>query len=280
MDPVVSKSGKPTLGFVFGAVGAYVVAMALAGAYREGEILDVLISLLLPPLVMFVVYRGSGKRVAFCVASLLIAGTLFDLSPALGISRAGVSLVLMAITSALIPLAVDLLVIDMGGRIDVAQPLARMAQIAFVLAVVPLSGWKLWHTHHAILKEDERLVGELAAHITAQGNALVVDRLDAKTSDRALRRLAIRMKDRTYPLSDADVETVRETRTVRKVTNGHGTQETQVTREQEDRLRLILQLQGTGVPDDVVLFSHRGPVTIAEARVWLNKSGSSEDGGS
>lgn len=274
MQPVEYRSGKPVLGFAFGVVAAYVVAMALAGAYREGEILVVLTSLLLPPLVLFVVYRGSEKRFVFCVVSLVIAGALFDLSPTFGVSRAGLSLVLMTIGSMAAPLLVDLLVIDMGRQIHVGRPLAITAQAAFVLAFFPLAGWKLWHAHETILKEDRRLVGELAAHISAQGNALVVDKLDAKTSDRALRRLAIRMKDRTYPLSDADVESVRETRTVRRTTNAHGTQQTQVTREQEDRLRLILKLQGTGIPDDVVLFSHRGPLTIFEAKVPLTKNGS------
>ena len=62
---------------------------------------------------------------------------------------------------------------------------------------------------------------------------------------------------------------MRETRTVRKTTNAHGDQATtQITHEQEDRLRLILRLQGTGIPDEVVLFSHRGPMQIAESKVW------------
>ena len=98
---------------------------------------------------------------------------------------------------------------------------------------------------------------------------LVVDKLDRKTGDRALRRLAIRTKDKVYPLADADVESVSETRTVRKTTNNaRGSEATEITRQQEDRMRLILKLQGTGIPEEVVLFSHRGPVMIAEAKVW------------
>lgn len=265
---------NPPAGMALGMIAAYVVATALAGAYRDSEILYVLISLALPPLVLFLVYQGSEKRFVFCVASLLISGLMFDLSPMVGVPRAGLSLVLMTIGSMAVPLIVDLLVIDTGRQIHVARPLARMAQVAFLLAVFPLAGWKLHTAHTAILMEDQRLVGELAAHITAQGNALVVDHLDANTRDRALRRLAIRTNDKTYPLSDADVESVRETRTVRKVTDARGTQATEVTRRQEDRMRLILKLQGTGIPDDVVLFSHRGPLTIAEATVPLNKNGS------
>jgi hypothetical protein len=263
-----SSKIKPLAGIVLGMVTAYVVAMALGGAYQESEILSVLASLTLPPLVLFFIYQGSEKRFVFCVASLLLSGAFFDFGPALGIPRAGLTLVLGTIAAMAVPVILDLLVIDMGRQIRVAPALARMAQVAFLVAVVPLAGWKLTSAHATIVREDGRLVGQLATHLWAEGDTLVVDPLDRKTADRALRRLAIRTKDKTYSLSDADVESVRETRTVRKTTNAHGSEATEVTREQEDRLRLILKLQGTGIPDEVVLFSHRGPLPIAEAKVW------------
>ena len=266
--------GKPLSGVTFGIVAAYVVAVALGGAFRESEMLDVLVSLALPPTVLYLVYQGSEKRFVFCVASLLVSGLCFVASPVLGIPRVGLSLVLMTIASMAVPVVVDLLAVDMGRQIHVARSLGHMAQIAFLLALFPLVGWKLWSAHATALNEDRTLVGELAAHLTAQGNSLVVDRLDAKTGDRALRRLSIRTNDKTYPLSDAAVESVRETRTVRKTTHAGGSEATEVTREQEERLRLILKLQGTGIPEDVVLFSHRGPLTIFEAKVPLGKGGS------
>jgi hypothetical protein len=268
MNGSTTSVGKPLAGVALGVVTAYVVGAALGGAYRESEIGGVLASLCLPPLVLFFVYRGSEKRFVFSVASLLLSGLFFDLAPALAVSRTGLSLVVTTIASVAFPLIVDLFVIDMGGRIRVAPSLARMAQVAFVIALFPLAGWKLAAAHATILKEDRRLVGELASHVWAEGDTLVVDPLDRKTADRALRRLAIRTKEKTYSLSDADVESVRETRTVRKTRNVHGSEATEVTREQEDRLRLILKLQGTGIPDEVVLFSHRGPLPIAEAKVW------------
>jgi hypothetical protein len=266
--------GKPVLAITFGVVTAYVVAVALGGAFRDSEMLDVLVSLVLPPSVLYLVYQGSEKRFVYCVASLLASGLCFGVSPSLGIPRAGLSLVLMTIGSTAIPVLIDLLAVDMGHQIHVARPLGHMAQIAFLLTLFPLVGWELWRAHDTALREDRRLVGELAAHLTAEGDSLVVDKLDAKTGDRALRRLAIRTKDKTYPLSDAALESVRETRTVRKTTHAGGTEATEVTREQEERLRLILKLQGTGIPEDVVLFSRRGPLTIYEAKVPLGKGGS------
>jgi hypothetical protein len=265
----LGSSGKLAAGgMLLGVFTAYAVAVALGGAFRESEMLDVLVSLTLPPLVLFFVYKTSPKRAVFCVASLLIAALCFDLSPTLGIARAGVNLVFLTVGALLAPVVVDLFAVDMGKQIHVTRPLAQLAQLAFLLAVFPFAGWKLTAAHSTIVKEDERLAWELASHLQAEGNLLVVDQLDRKTADRALRRLAIRTPGRTYPLSDADVESVRETRTVRKTTHAHGTDATEITRNQEDRLRLILKLQGTGIPDEVVIYSHRGPLPIAEARVW------------
>jgi hypothetical protein len=259
---------------LFGAVVASAVAVALAGGYREGEILIVLLSLTIPPLLLSLVYAGSEKRAVFCLGSLLIAALLFDLGPLLGLPRSGVYLVLPAVIAMAIPVTTDLLLIDMGTRLRVERRLARTVQLAFLLAVVPISFWSLVDAHHQVVSEDEKLDGELAARITPVGGALVVDRLDPKLRDRAQRRLAIRTRDKTYQLSDADVESVREERTVRRETALRGgTPGTQVTREQEERMRLILKLQGTGVPDDVVLFSHRGPLTIYEVKVSLARQG-------
>ncbi|MGH7899628.1 MAG: hypothetical protein ACREQQ_16865 [Candidatus Binatia bacterium] len=266
------KFSKSLAGLALGLLSAYFVSSALAGAYRDSEILNAALSLAIPPLALFFLYRGSEKRFVFCVAALLLSAILFDVSPSFGLPR-GLSLVLVIIASMAVPVIVDLCFIDMGRQIHVGH-IARLAQVAFLVALVPFAGWKLFSAHETILKEDQKLVGELAKNIRGRGNSLVVDKLDAKTSKRALQRLAIRTQDKVYPLSDADVESVRETRTVRKVTNTGGTEATEITREQEERMRLILQLQGTALPDDVVVVSQRGPLTIYEAKVAINKDGS------
>ena len=270
MNSTEQNLARSTGGVALGVLTGYVVAVALGGAYRESEMLDVLLLLAVPPTALFFVYRGSEKRFVFCVSSLLLAGIFFDLSPLLGVSRAGLSLVLMTIAATVLPVIVDLVVVDMGRQIEVTPQLARMAQIAFVVAILPLAGLKLVTAHRDIVKEDGRLVGELAPHVWVEGDdTLVLDPIDRKKADKVLRRLAIRTKQKTYFLSDADVETVRETRTVRRsTTKSTGNEATEITREQEDRLRLILKLQGTGIPDEIVLYSHRGPMAIAEAKVW------------
>src|SRR2546430_15508507 len=128
-DASGGRSISGAAGVGLGLVASYVVATALGGGYRESEILDVLVSLTLPPLVLFFVYQGSEKRFVFCVASLLIAATFFGLSPTFGVPRAGLSLVLMTIASTAAPVIVDLCFIDMGRQIHVGT-LARMTQVA------------------------------------------------------------------------------------------------------------------------------------------------------
>jgi hypothetical protein len=271
---------KRLLGPVFGAVVAYAVSLALSGAYRDGRIIDVLLSLALPPLVLFFVYEGSDKRAVFCLLSLFLSAILFDASPLLGVNRAGVNLVLTTIGAMALPVAMDLLFIDMGKRLRVDRLSGRLTGLAFALMVLPLAAWMLLNAHRTILSEDAELIDELAARMTSDtdGNSLVMDRLSEKLRDQAQRRVAIRSSGKTYQLSDADVESVREVRTIRKERNARGAAaETHVTKEQEDRMRLILRLQGTGLPDDVVIYSHRGPLTITEVTVPLQRPLTSED---
>lgn len=269
------SSAKLLVGSAFGGTVAYVVARALAGAYREGEIFDVLVALALPPFALFFVYKGSKKRLIYCLGSLLLAAVLFNLSAEMGIARARLTLFLSTMGAMAAPVLLDLVLVDMGQQLRLDPSATRLAQIAFFVSIFPFLGWTLKGAHETILREDRKLIGELASRITPEGDSLVVDRLDPKMRDRAQRRLAIRTNDKTYSLSDADIESVREERTVRRETNAGGrSPETKITKEQEERLRLILKLQGTGIPDDVVIYSHRGPLTIYEVKVLLNKHGS------
>jgi len=85
-------------------------------------------------------------------------------------------------------------------------------------------------------------------------------------------RIAIRTADKTYPLSDAEFQKETREYTVRQDSEKAGVRKSDVvTREAEERMRIILKLQGTDAPDDVVLFSHRGPMTIVEKKVALGR---------
>ena len=86
-------------------------------------------------------------------------------------------------------------------------------------------------------------------------------------------RIGIRTNDKTYPFSDAEFQKETREYTVRQDTEKLGVRKSDVvTREAEERMRIILKLQGTDAPDDIVIFSHRGPMTIIEKKVALGKA--------
>ena len=271
------KRFQIALSGAFGAVAAAVVALALGDAYREGEIGRVLLSLGLPPVVLFLVYARSDKRTVFTVASAMLGAALLLAVPRLGVPREGVALLLLTLAALLVPVCVDLLFVDRGKRIAFERPVAWLAEVAFVAAVVPLGAWSVLDAHSRILEEDAVLVTEVAGRISSapEGGAIVVDHLNPRLKERAQRRISIRTKDRTYELSDAESESVLSEYTVRKKTNTRGASRQELlTKEQEERMRLILKLQGTSIPDEVVVESRRGPLTIYEAKVALPERGS------
>jgi hypothetical protein len=82
------------------------------------------------------------------------------------------------------------------------------------------------------------------------------------------RLVSVRTKGKTYNLADAEVESVVEERTVRRQ-NRKQNQPAVVSRAQEERMRMILSLQGTPLPSDITLFSRRGPITTSEQTFTL-----------
>jgi hypothetical protein len=100
----------------------------------------------------------------------------------------------------------------------------------------------------------------------------VVREVDPRKRTMLVNRVAIRTKGQTYRLSDAEFQKEVREWTVRQDTERRGVRKSdKPTRWTEERMQVILKLQGTEVPDDVVLFSHRGPMTIVERRVAINK---------
>jgi len=141
--------------------------------------------------------------------------------------------------------------------------------VSFMTLVLPLTAFMLSQAHQRARSEDEDLLQEVAQKIRREQGTLVVSELDPSKRTRLANRIAIRSGDRTYRLSDADFEKEVREYTVRKDTDRRGVRTSDVSREAEERMRVILKLQGTELPNDVVLFSHRGPMTIVEKKVAL-----------
>src|SRR6185369_12597364 len=142
--------------------------------------------------------------------------------------------------------------------------------VSFVTLVLPLTALMLAQAHQRARTEDEDLLQEVAQKIRREEGTLVVGELDPKKRTMLQNRVAIRSGDQTYRLSDAEFQKEVREYTVRKDTEKRGVRTSDVpSRWAEERMQVILKLQGTELPNDVVLFSHRGPMTILEKRVDL-----------
>ena len=250
---------------VLGGLTAFLVALVLGTAYREGELAAAVIPLVLVPTLMFVLYEGTARRTTSCLFGVLLTAGILATTNELGLPWNGVLLVLASAAAVALPLVVDLVTVDLGKHIRLDRPVATVMATAFAIALVPLSGWRLMNAHHTIVEEDAQLVDTVASRIWPWEDSLIVYGLDPKLSERAQQRVSIRANGKTYPLADAEVESVVEEKIVRTRMRRRGPEK--VDKKQEERMRLILKLQGTGIPDDVVVYSRRGPLTISEAKV-------------
>lgn len=111
----------------------------------------------------------------------------------------------------------------------------------------------------------------MAQKIRREDGSLVLNEVDPRKQTMLENRVAIRSGDQTYRLADAEFQKETREYTVRHDTEHQGVRTSDVvTREAEERMRVILKLQGTEPPADVVVFSHRGPMTIVEKKVVLD----------
>jgi hypothetical protein len=120
------------------------------------------------------------------------------------------------------------------------------------------------------MKEDKALIQTVAQNISPQGTTLVFDQIDPRQKEKLTNLVSVRTREKTYRLADAEIETVIEHHPARRehrTPNQHAV----VSREQEDWMRIILNLQDAPLPEDIVLFSQRGPITISELTVSLDK---------
>jgi hypothetical protein len=268
--------GTFAVGLVFGAVTA--VSLALAGAviYADGSLGSVL-ALVGASAALALIYDESPKRWVLALYAALLVSTFIVLSTRL---RGGVDAMMVpavAVVAVALPIGFDLVLSDLGRHLRVNTRLGLGTVVSFATLVLPLTALMLAQAHQRALTEDEDLLQELAGKLRREAGTLVVSELDPAKRALLQNRVAIRTNDKTYLLSDAEFQKETREYTVRQDTEKRGVRKSDVlTREAEERMRVILKLQGTDAPDDVVLFSHRGPMTIVEKKVALGKSADDE----
>lgn len=274
------KPGWATVGAGVALGAATAISLALAGGvvYGEGDSVGPLLAILGAAGSLALMYDESPKRWVLALYAALIVSSFFVLSSHLRGNVDGAMVLAVAVVAVALPIGFDLVLSDLGRHLEVNRRLGLGTVVSFLTLVLPLTALMLTQAHQKARTEDEDLLQEVAQKIRRESDTIVVSELDPSKRTRLQNRVAIRSGNQTYRLSDAEFEKEVREYTVRKDTEHRGVRTaTDVSREAEERMRVILKLQGTEAPNDVVLFSHRGPMTIIEKKVALQKD---DDGAS
>ncbi|MCC6765809.1 MAG: hypothetical protein IT293_14220 [Deltaproteobacteria bacterium] len=276
--PVLTP-GWITIGAGVALGAATAVSLALAGGvvYGEGDSVGPLLAIVGAAGALALIYDESPKRWVLALYAALIVSSFFVLSSHLRGDVDGAMVLAVAVVAVALPIGSDLVLSDLGRHLEVNRRMGFGTLASFVTLVLPLTVLMLTQAHQRARTEDEDLLQEVAQKIRREQDTLVVSEIDPSKRTRLANRIAIRSGDQLYRLSDAEFEKEVREYTVRKDVEKRGVRTSDVSREAEERMRVILKLQGTELPTDVVLVSHRGPMTIVEKRVALQKD---DDGAS
>lgn len=271
------KPGWTTVGAGVALGAATAVSLALAGGvvYGEGDSFGPLLAIVGAAGALALVYDESPKRWVLALYAALIVSSFLVISSHLRGDVDTAMVLAVAVVAVALPIGSDLILSDWGRHLVVNRRMGLGTVVSFLTLVLPLMALMLTQAHQRARTEDEDLLQEVARKIRREQNTIVVSELDPSKRTQLQNRVAIRTGDQTYRLSDAEFEKEVREYTVRKDTEKHGVRTSDVSREAEERMRVILKLQGTELPNDVVLFSHRGPMTIVEKKVALQ----TDDGG-
>jgi hypothetical protein len=253
-----------------GALVAAALAWFSGMMYREGSLVVPFVVLMLVGTAPFLLYAEPSKRVVFSLLAAALFSGLSLLTLSLGGQATGPTVFGLGIAAVAVLVGVDLIVQDFGTRVIIASVFARSAGTVFLSLILPLSGWIIAHEHSAAVEADTALIRAVAQHVSPQGNTIVFDQVDPQQKNRLQKLVSVRASEKTYDLSEAEVESIVNARTVRRQSRLRGWG-TVVSHEQEEHLRMVLKLQGAPVPGDIVLFSYRGPIAVSELRVPLDQ---------
>jgi|GEM_PF-5304050 len=259
---------RPLTGLATGAAVGIAVAWFAGAVYREGYVFAPLLTLLLAMSAPFFLYQERPKRLTYALLAAAILILLSFLTIVIGGQPSGLTVFGLGLTAVAIVVGVDLVLQDFGSRLAISPAFSYSAVGVFLLIALPLSTQLVVHEHRLAVEQDEALIRTVAQNVHPQGNTIVFEQVSPQQKEQLKKLVSVRTKGKTYNLADAEVESVVEERTVRRQ-NRKQNQPAVVSRAQEERMRLILSLQGTTLPDDITLFSRRGPITTSEQHVAL-----------
>lgn len=256
------------LAVALGLVSAFVSAYSVTAIYREGNLFAWGLGLMLPVLALVAVYRDVGKRVLAALLATLLVSAVTWLWLAVGDDFDSFALLSVVLVGLLVPMGVDLILLDSGRRLAVSRAVGYAALGAFVLAFAPLAALLVSQAHRSVVQSDHALIREVVQHVQVKNNAIVFDHVDPKRKMELKNRLAVRSEGKTYPLSNAHFESVSRESTVKKQTEKRGSRETTVvSRERDEEMRVVVDVDRK--PTNIILYSTRGPLTICEEAISL-----------
>jgi len=258
-------------GLALGTATAATLALAGGVIYRDGDLGSIL-ALAGAPLALALVYDEPAKRRVLSLYAALLISVFVVASDRLRGGVDGTMVLAVAVVAIALPIGLDLILSDLGRHMHVNRGLGMTTVITFTTLVLPLMALMLAQAHQRARTEDEDLLQEVAQKIRREPGSIVVNELDPRKRALLENRIAIRTSKGTYRLADAEFQKETREYTVRQDSERRGVRKSDVlTREAEERMRIILKLQGTEASDDVVVFSHRGPMTILEKHVELER---------
>ena len=176
----------------------------------------------------------------------------------------------LGVAAVAIPISIDLVLQDFRSRFTVPFQFSRRTIVTFLIAALPLGAWIPAYAHLSAVEQDHALMRTVARHVSPRGNALVFELVDARQHGRLRHLISVRMAEKIYSFSEATMQPVGQSRSRLSVRRSSRT-DASISREQAQRMRLILHLQSAAVPDDITLFSHCGPLIISELKVSVDK---------
>jgi uncharacterized membrane protein YgaE (UPF0421/DUF939 family) len=273
----VPQFGTLVAGLVLGAVTAASLALAGGVIFTEGDSVSSIVALLGASGALAFTYDESPKRWVLALYAALLVSSFIVFSQHVRGGVDGTMVIAVAVVAVALPIGFDLVLSDLGRHLNVSTRLGLGTVVSFATLILPLAALILAQAHQRALSEDESLLQEVAQKLRREPGSLVLSEVDPSKRAMLESRIAIRTKDQTYRLADAEFQKETREYTVRQDTERRGVRKSDVlTREAEERMRVILKLQGTEPPADVVLFSHRGPMTILEKKVALDADSDDE----
>ena len=277
---------RASLGLSAGIIIAASVAWFGGAVYREGTLLAPCLTLLFATAVPIFLYQGSTQRLSYSLLTAVLFCSFSLLLLKLGGQTTLPATFALGIAASAVPFGIDLALQDSEHQLAVFRPVSKNAVGAFLATILPFSIWMLAHEHASAVAEDSALIRTVARNVTPQGDTFVFDQLNPHQHAQLTNRFLVRTPQKTYSLAEARIEPVitQYSHSIRfrqaKPTspyaqlqtnppNPANPPDTRVSRQQAERIRMILPLHGAPAPEDIVLFSRRGPITISEVSISL-----------